>query len=166
MAQGAAAVTSEQNLRGRERQAMAVELRVQGFTLQQISDQLGYRSAASVHEAIKSQLKRREKPGADQLAEIHMAQLDKAARLVMAPIQRALDGGRQLGPKQISAMVLSLTRVLAQQAKYVDVYSEGQGLGPVVSLLEQLMSTPPDGTDPDDPMTITSGPDETYTENG
>jgi hypothetical protein len=162
MSRGAAAATSKENVTGRERQAKAVELRIQGWTLERIRDELGYRSVSSVHEGITAQLKRREKPGADELAAIHMAQLDRAAALVMGPIQRALDGGRALGPKQISAMVLSLTRILAQQAKYVDVYSEGQGLGPVVSLLEQLMASPPAGVDPDDPMTITS---ETVTDN-
>jgi hypothetical protein len=45
---------------------------------------------------------------------------------------------------------------LAQQAKYVDVYSQGQGLGPVVSLLEALLDpvNAPLGADPDDPMTV------------
>jgi hypothetical protein len=53
---------------------------------------------------------------------------------------------------------LALVRVLSQQARYVDVYSQGQGLGPVVSLLEQLLTTVPAGADPDDPMTIDATP--------
>lgn len=156
MAHGAAAKTSVQNLVGRERQARAVQLRIEGQSLQMIADALGYRGTSGVQQAIDAQLRRREKPAADALATIHMQRLDLAAELVMRPIAAALGEGRKLGPKQISAMVLSLTRILAQQAKYVDVYAEGQGLGPVVSLLEQLMNTPPADVDPDDPMTITS----------
>jgi hypothetical protein len=106
-----------------------------------------------VSEGITLALQRREKPAADELARIHMERLEMAARAVMKRISADQDAGSgRLSAGQLSKHTLSLTRILAAQAKYVDVYSEGQGLGPVVSLLEQLLSTPPAGADPDDPM--------------
>jgi hypothetical protein len=69
-------------------------------------------------------------------------------------LRQHLDGELPMGMDEISAMQLALVRNQAQQARYIDVYSEGQGLGPVVSLLDRLLSTAPEGVDPDDPMTI------------
>lgn len=155
MGQGAASKTGQRIVTARERQARAVELRVRGWTLEQIAAELQYRGTSSVSEAIKAQLARRERPAADELAKIHLERLELAIRPVMDKIQEHITGKRVLSVKQISALQLALVRNLAQQAKYVDVYSEGQGLGPVVSLLDRLLSTTPVGFDPDDPMTIT-----------
>lgn len=151
-ARGAASPTRPENLTARERQARAVELRVQGFTLDEIATMLGYSHRASVGKAIDSQLKRRERPAADQLAQIHMDRLEAACKRIMAQLTRA----KPLNPRQLAQTTLSLTRVLAAEAKYVDVYSEGQGLGPVASLLERLLDpgSAPAGADPDDPMTV------------
>ena len=72
----------------------------------------------------------------------------------MDQVTAHIEGRRRLSPKQAGAVTLALTRNLAAQARYVDVYSDSQGLGPVASLLEQLLTSPPDGADPDDPMTV------------
>lgn len=161
MGQGAASKTGQRIVTARERQARAVELRVRGWTLEQIAVELGYRGTSSVAEAIKAQLARRERPAAEELAKIHMSQLELGIRPVMDKITAHIDGTKPLNVKQIGALQLALVRNIAQQAKYVDVYSEGQGLGPVVSLLDRLLSSAPEGVDPDDPMTIpTDEPDD------
>lgn len=147
---GATAITGRRHVTARERQVRAVELRVAGQTLDEIAATLGYRSRGAVHDAIEACLARREKPPADQLAAIHMDRLEHAVRRVMG----RLVSPEELSVKQIAALTLSLTRLLAAQARYVDVYSSAQGMGPVVSLLEQLLSSPPEGVDPDDPMTV------------
>jgi len=154
MAKGAANPTSPRMLTARARQARAVELKVQGWTHAQISEELNYSGPGAVTQAIAAQLKRRERPAADELAKIHLERLELAIRPVMQRVQEHIDGVRPMSVKQIAAIELALTRNLAAQAKYVDVYSEGQGLGPVVSLLDRLLSSAPDGVDPDDPMTI------------
>lgn len=154
MAKGAANPTSPRMLTARARQARAVELKVLGWTHQQISDELDYSGPGAVTQAISAQLKRRERPAAEELAKLHMAQLELAIRPVMDKIAAHIDGTAPLEVDQIGALQLALVRNIGQQAKYVDVYAEGQGLGPIVSLLDRLMSSPPDGVDPDDPMTI------------
>lgn len=120
--------------------------------MDEIAEHLGYTHRAAVHKAIAAQLARREKPAADQLAQIHMDRLELACRRIMAKLSRE----KPLTSRQLAQATLSLTRVLAAEAKYVDVYSEGQGLGPVASLLEKLLdpSSAPAGADPDDPMTV------------
>lgn len=151
MARGAASTTRPANLTTRERQAKCLELRIMGHTLEEIAASTGYSSAASVSNAISSALKRREKPLADELAAIHMARLEVAAKKVMGKLVK--DG---LSTRAIGQATLALQRILAQQSRYVDVYSQGQGLGPVVSLLEKLLdpANAPDGADPDDSMTV------------
>ena len=158
-ARGAASPTRPENLTTRERHARAVELRVQGFTLDEIAKRLGYSNRSAVGKAIDSQLRRREKPAAEQLAQIHMERLEAACRRVMAQLTR----DKPLNPRQLAQVSLSLTRILAAEAKYVDVYSEGQGLGPVASLLEWLLdpNAAPPGADPDDPMTVPTEDDDT-----
>jgi hypothetical protein len=153
MARGVALPTNPHRLTGAARQARALELRVLGWTYDEIAREIGYKSRGAVGEAIKAALARREKPAADELARIHMDRLELAARSVMRRIGDDQARGN-LTAGQLSKHVLSLTRILAQQARYVDVYSEGQGLGPVVSLLDQLLRTAPVGADPDDPMTV------------
>jgi len=64
---------------------------------------------------------------------------------------------KPLSTKAVAAVTASLTRVLSAQAKYLNLYSQSQGLGPVVSLLDRLLNEAPQGLDTDDPMTITSG---------
>lgn len=120
--------------------------------MDEIAKQLGFTHRAAAGKAIDSQLKRRERPAADQLAQIHMDRLEAACKRIMAQLTRA----KPLNPRQLAQTTLSLTRVLAAEAKYVDVYSEGQGLGPVASLLERLLdpTSAPAGADPDDPMTV------------
>lgn len=153
---GAADPRGPRVLTGQARQARAVELRIQGWTYEQIRAELGYASRGSVHEAITGLLKRRERPLADDLAKIHLAQLDLAIRPVMDQVQAHIDGTRRMSAKQAGVVTLALTRNLAAQARYVDVYSSAQGMGPVVSLLERLLEAPPaDDQDPDDPMTVT-----------
>lgn len=122
------------------------------MTLDEIAAELGYSHRSAAGKAIVAQMARREKPAADQLAQIHMDRLELATRRVMAKMNRE----KPLTTSQLARMVLSLTRILAAEAKYVDVYSEGQGLGPVASLLEKLLdpSSAPSGVDPDDPMTV------------
>lgn len=122
--------------------------------MQQIADELHYRGTSSVAEAIKAQLARRERPAADELAKVHLERLELAIRPIMDRLRQHLDGELPMGMDEISAMQLALVRNQAQQARYIDVYSEGQGLGPVVSLLDRLLSNAPEGVDPDDPMTI------------
>lgn len=129
-------------------------MRVRGFTLQQIADELHYRGTSGALQAIEAQLAKRERPAAEALAKLHMERLEMMVKPVMDKAAGHVDGTHILTVKQINALTLALTRNLAAQAKYVDVYSEGQGLGPIASMLESLMRTPPDGVDPDDPMTI------------
>jgi hypothetical protein len=125
--------------------------------LQRIADEVGYASEGATHKAIEAGLARREKPAAEELAKVHMARLELAAEPIMAKLTRHLEGD-PLSTRALSQATLALVRVLSQQARYVDVYSQGQGLGPVVSLLEQLLTTVPAGADPDDPMTIDATP--------
>lgn len=148
---GAASVTHPKQLTARDKQARCLELRIMGHTLEEIAAQTGYSNASAVSKAITAQLKRREKPLADELAAIHMARLEVAAKKVMGKLVK--DG---LSTRAIGQATLALQRILAQQSRYVDVYSQGQGLGPVVSLLEQLLdpANAPDGADPDDSMTV------------
>lgn len=153
MARGEALPTSPRRVTAAQRQARAIELRVLGWTFEEIMVDTGYRSRGAVSDAIKAGMSRREKPAADELARIHLERIEMATRSVMKRIHADQVKGH-LSAGQLSRHVLSLTRLLQQQARYVDVYSEGQGLGPVVSLLEQLISTPPAGVDPDDPMMI------------
>lgn len=152
MKRGAASDTHPIRLTARERGARCVELRRDGLTLQEIANRMGYANASAVSKAITAQLARREKPAADELAQIHMDRLELACKRIMAKLNRE----KPLTVRQISQATLSLTRVLAAEARYVDVYSEGQGLGPVVGLLERLLdpSSAPEGADPDDPMTV------------
>ena len=149
---GAASPTHPNRLTARERGARAVELRVLGWTLDEIAKELQFTHRAAAGKAIAAQMARREKPAADQLAQIHMDRLELACRRIMAKLNR----DKALTTRQLAQATLSLTRVLAAEAKYVDVYSEGQGLGPVASLLEKLLdpTAAPAGTDPDDPMTV------------
>lgn len=149
-------VTGRQAVKARERQARAIELRILGWTLEQIAAELGYRNRSSAHDAITAGLAHRTKPLADELAKVHMAQLELAIRPVMDQIEAHISGRRRMSAKQAGVVTLAVTRNLAAQAKYVDVYSGAQGIGPVVSLLQQLLESPPDGVDPDDPMTATT----------
>lgn len=152
MKRGAASDTHPIRLTARERGVRCVELRVAGLTLTEIASELGYSNASAVSKAITAQLARRERPAADQLAQIHMERLELACRRIMAKLNR----DKPLTTRQLAQATLSLTRVLAAEAKYVDVYSEGHGLGPVASLLERLLdpASAPEGADPDDPMTV------------
>lgn len=151
-ARGAASPTHPIRLTARERGARAVELRRDGWTLDEIAKELGFTHRAAAGKAIDAQLKRRERPAADQLAQIHMERLELACKRIMVKLNRT----KPLTTRQLAQATLSLTRILAAEAKYVDVYSEGQGLGPVASLLERLLdpSGAPAGVDPDDPMTV------------
>jgi hypothetical protein len=158
-ARGAASPTSPQRLPARERGARAVELRVLGWTFDEIAKQLGYTHRAAAQKAVAAQMAKREKPAADQLAQLHMDRLELACRRIMVKLSRE----KPLTSRQLAQVTLALTRVLAAEAKYVDVYSEGQGLGPVASLLEKLLdpSSAPAGADPDDPMTVPVEDDDT-----
>ncbi len=89
---------------------------------------------------------RREKPAAEELAKIHLEQLDVAKRAIMG----RLAGERPLSSGAITRLTLSLTRVLAAEAKYVDVYMGSQGQSVVGGLLELLVS----GAGRIEPMTI------------
>lgn len=152
MARGAASATHPVKLTARERGARAIELRVAGLTLDEIARELGYSHRSAAGKAIDSAMKARVRPAADQLAQIHMERLELACKRIMAKLNR----DKPLTTRQLSQATLSLTRVLAAEAKYVDVYSEGHGLGPVASLLEKLLdpASAPAGVDPDDPMTM------------
>jgi hypothetical protein len=129
-------------------------MRVRGFTLQQIADELGYRSPAGAANAIETEMGKRARPAAEALAKLHMERLELLVKPVMDKAAAHIDGRVTLSVKQINGLTLALTRNLAAQAKYVDVYAEGQGLGPIASLLDRLLSSAPEGVDPDDPMTI------------
>jgi hypothetical protein len=154
MAKGAAAASSPRRITAAQRQVRAVELRVRGFTLDQIAKELGYRTRQGALVAIEAQLAKRERPAAEALAKVHLERLELMVKPVMDKVAAHLDGRTTLSVKQVNALTLALTRNLAAQAKYVDVYAEGQGLGPIASLLDRLLSSAPDGVDPDDPMTI------------
>lgn len=147
--------SSPRRLAAAERQVRAVELRVRGWTLEQIATELHYRSRSGALEAIEAQLAKRERPAAEALAKVHLERLELMIKPVMDKVAAHLDGRSTLSVKQVNGLTLALTRNLAAQAKYVDVYAEGQGLGPIASLLDRLLSSAPAGQDPDDPMTIT-----------
>lgn len=149
---GAFSTTGPQRITAAQRGDQAVRLRVAGLTLDEIAQQLGYSNRGAVSKAVTAALKRQGKPAAEELAAIHMERLEVAAKRIMARLNIESQGKLSVGA--LSKATLSLTRVLAAEAKYVDVYSQSQGLGPVTSLLEQLLSSPPAGTDPDDPMTV------------
>lgn len=151
---GATGVVAIGKVKASEKHAKAAEMRVRGCTLEQIADELGYKSRASAHKAIEAAMLARKRPAAEALAQMHMARLEAAAEPIMQKLTRHLNG-EPLSTRALGQATSALVRVLSQQARYVDVYAQGQGLGPVVSLLAQLLEQPPAGvTDPDDPMTI------------
>lgn len=63
-------------LRTRQRQKQAIDLRLAGYTLQAIADQLGYHSKGAVYEAIQSGLDRHSKAPADELRDQTVGRLD------------------------------------------------------------------------------------------
>lgn len=58
------------------RRTRAVELAVEGFTYQQIADELGYANRGTVHRIVQRTLEARLAEGVDELRELEVARLD------------------------------------------------------------------------------------------
>ena len=85
------------SIQTRERDAKAVDLRRNGLTHRQIAEQLGYKSPASVHEAISRGLKDCYGESAGELFKIQMDRLDayrRAALRVLTAKHIAHSNGR------------------------------------------------------------------------
>jgi hypothetical protein len=85
------------SIQTRERDAQAVDLRRNGLTHRQIATQLGYKSPASVHEAIRRGLQDLHHEAADGLFAMQMDRLDmyrRAALRVLTAKHIAHSNGR------------------------------------------------------------------------
>lgn len=69
--------TSPTRIRSSQRQAQALELRKAGATYQAIADQLGYASAGSARESVKSALDKAIREPAEELREMELERLDQ-----------------------------------------------------------------------------------------
>lgn len=71
------------SIQTRERDAQAVELRRNGLTHRQIADQLGYKSPASVHEAIQRGLKDCYRESGPEVLQLQLDRLDHYRRTAL-----------------------------------------------------------------------------------
>lgn len=75
----------------RDRAIKATEMRIQGYTFQQIADQLGWADPSGAQHAIRRNLVRREVESVDELRAVHSARLEQ---LLAVNWQAALQGDR------------------------------------------------------------------------
>ncbi|MDH3729562.1 MAG: hypothetical protein OES13_00350 [Acidimicrobiia bacterium] len=76
MPKGAASPNSKQNVNAAKRQAQAIELRLAGLTLQQISDELGYAHRRGASQAIEVGLKKMLSVPAEQMRSLENHRID------------------------------------------------------------------------------------------
>ncbi|MBM9467250.1 hypothetical protein [Nakamurella leprariae] len=79
--------TSRTAIEERRRAAEAVQLRAQGYTHQQIADELGYRDRSGAHRAISGALAAVESESVEELRKVMDDQLDTAMRQVLPLVQ-------------------------------------------------------------------------------
>ena len=98
--------TKKRTIIAKERSLRAVELRIQGFTLQKIADQLGYRCTSAVHKAIMKELSTKVAQTATSINELRQLELERLDMLQLGLWERAISGD----PQSISVMLNVLNR--------------------------------------------------------
>lgn len=73
-------ISLTRKVKAHEKRVMALELRKAGLTLDEIARQVGYRSAASVHNAIRIAMQQSLQEPADEVRQIELERLDKMHR--------------------------------------------------------------------------------------
>ena len=118
--------TSQRALRARQRQAQALQLRVEGHRLDDIARQLGYRNRSSVAAAIDSELARNTSDNVQKLREIEELRLNLVlARHLPIAVRDPMPGLDQGGDsakgeaiaKQISRSAGIVDRISKRRAK-------------------------------------------------
>lgn len=99
----------ERAIAAHERAVKALTLLRDGYTYRQIADALGYKSTASVHEAVQRLLKRLPKQTVEEMREIERERLDRFHK-VLADMT---ENGGKMAPRAIEVAV----RVSERRAK-------------------------------------------------
>lgn len=134
------------SIQTRERDAQAVELRRNGLTHRQIAEQLGYKSPASVHEAIQRGLKDCYRESAPEVLQLQLDRLEtyrRHAMRILAGKHLAHSNGRVvispldekpvLDPMPVLHALDRLIRIDAEINKLRDLYPPAKSRVEVVT---------------------------------
>lgn len=94
--------TSESTIKIHEKQDRALELRLAGYSLEQVAKAVGYGTPSGAHGAIAQALKRQPPSPADELRELESKRMD---RLIRALWTRAMRGDLQAIDRILHIMV-------------------------------------------------------------
>lgn len=112
---GAASPISKQNLKAFEQQKKALELRLLGYKLSEIADELGYYGEGSAYKAICSAMKNTLREPADAVREMELDRLDG----VLRRLQPRLDTGEPMA-------VNSFIRICTHRARLLGLFMDHQ----------------------------------------
>lgn len=103
-------MTSERRLAANEKQHKALELRKAGYDFRTIASQVGYKSPASAHDAVKNALKALVQQPAEELRVIELERLDQSWKSIYPQIIKgnlgAIDRGIRIMERRASLLGL------------------------------------------------------------
>lgn len=112
------------------RYAEAVQLRIQGYTYDEIASRLGYAHKGSAHQAVKAALKRTLQEPTDELRKLELERLD----YIMRQLFVSFDAGDMRLSDNILRVIEKRHRLLG-----LDVPQRGEPIGSEGERFERLM---------------------------
>lgn len=83
-----ASKTNRRVVRAAERSALALQLRLQGYTYAEIAERVGYKSKSAAHLAVMREIRRIPAPYAEELRQVEMERLEIALRALYPKVIR------------------------------------------------------------------------------